>query len=430
MPTATQTAPVLAICQNCGAEVPADSAHCPACGRLTSGRSTKITVAVTLLLIVAGIVLTQYFVNLHRVTEMDLARRWFNRGEEAMRANLPKFAAEAYRTALNYDRENDRYRLRLAQALMADNRLAEARAHLLSLWEEEPANGEVNLTLAQLEARRGNYREAVRYYNNAINGVWRDDPRKHRTEARFELARYLMQNGKLPQAQADLMELLADAPSDPADQLLLGHLLLQLNDPGHALQAYNALLAKNGGDAQAWMGAGQAYLAMGNYAEAEHASAKAVESDPNLEGARQQLELTRELWRIDPSERGLPLAERANRVAKAFDAASVRLNQCALAQKTNLAPSGVVSPSGGSNATTAGTPASTAPNALQLLYTSGLQKQAAATPKALRKDPDALEPTMQYVFEVERTLAPICPNMSLTDRALLTLAQHESETSK
>ncbi len=431
MPTATQTAPVLAICQNCGAEVPADSHHCPACGRLTSGRSAKITLVITLLLLLAGLAGTHYFVNLHRTTEMDLAHRWFNRGEQAMQAGLPKFAAEAYRTALNYDRSNDQYRLRLAQALLADNRLAEARAHLLSLWEEEPANGDVNLTLARLEARRNQFSEAVRYYNNAINGVWQDDPRKHRTEARFELARYLMQNRKLPQAEADLLELLADAPTDPADQLMLGQMLLQLNDPAHALQAYNALLAKDSGNAQAWMWVGQANVALGNYAEAARATAKAMELDPKLEGARQQLELTREIVRIDPTQRGLPLAERADRVAKAFDTASTRLSQCAIEQKVNLAPPSLLAPSAGSNGAIVN-PAgpAPAPNTLQLLYTSGLQKQAEATPRALRKNPDALDPTMQYVFEVERSLAPICPNMTLTDRALLTLAQHESEGPK
>jgi hypothetical protein len=59
-----------------------------------------------------------------------------------------------------------------------------------------------------------------------------------------------------------------------------------------------------------------------------------------------------------------------------------------------------------------------------------VQKQASATDAALRRNPDALEPTMQYVFEVERTAASICPTMDLTDRALLTLAQNESETVK
>ncbi len=431
MTVATQTPPAISHCQNCGADLPADSDHCPSCGRLLRERSTKITLAITLLMILAGVVLTQYLVNLHRTTEQSLARRWFTRGEEAMQANLPKFAADAYRTALNYDRENEQYRLRLAQALLADNRLAEARAHLLSLWEDEPANGDVNLTLARLEVRRGHYSEAVRYYNNAVNGVWQDDPRTHRIAARFELARYLMQQQKTPRAQAELLALLADAPSDPADQLLLGHMLLQLNDSPHALQAYNALLSKNPRNAQAWLGESQAHLALGNYDEAERTAAKAMQSDPNLEGTQQQLELTREISRIDPSLRGLPLAERAERVAEAFGSALTRLSACAREHNIDLA-----APTGASPSITTGTTSAavnnavTAPNALQLLYTSGLQKQANATAKALRKDPDALEPTMQYVYEVERTAAPICPNLDLTDRALLTLAQHEKESLK
>jgi tetratricopeptide (TPR) repeat protein len=425
MPLATQTELTIAHCSRCGAEVGSDSDHCPACGRLLRERSTKITLAITLLLILLGIALTQYFVNLHRVTEQELARRWFNRGNEAMQANAPKFAADAYRTALNYDRENQDYRLRLSQALLADGRLAEARAHLISLWEEEPANGEVNLTLAQLEAKRGRTAAAVRYYNDAINGVWQDDPRKHRTEARFELARYLIQLKQSARAQAELLALLADAPPDPADQLLLGNTLLQVNDPAHALQAYNTLLSKNQANAQAWLGAAQANLALGNYSEAERAAAKAVEHDPNLPGARVQLELTREVLRVNPAMRGLPLSERSSRVATAFEAVLARLKTCAAEKNIDLGNFGSAA-ANNSNAFAS----ATAPNELQLLYANGLQKQSEATEKALRRNPDALEPAMQYVFEVERAVAPVCPDMSLTDRALLILAQHETETAK
>lgn len=428
MPSATQTEPAVAHCQSCGAEVAADSDHCPSCGRLLRERSTRITLAVTLLLILLGIALTQYFVSLHRVTEQDLARRWFNRGNEAMQAKAPKFAADAYRTALNYDRENDDYRLRLAQALLADGRLAEARAHLASLWEEEPANGEVNLTLAQLETKRGHNSAAIRYYNDAINGVWSDDPRKHRTAVRFELAQYLMQLGQSARAQAELLALLADAPRDPADQLLLGNTLLQVNDPAHALQAYNTLLSRDDANAQAWLGAAQANLSLGNYAEAERAAAKAVEHDPNFPGGREQLELAREVLSVNPALRGLPLAERASRVAKAFAAALTRLNTCATEKNIDIGNSGGA---GSAGTTGNGTFATAAPpSEMQLLYANGLQKQPETTEKALRRDPDALEPAMQYVFEVERAVAPICPDMSLTDRALLTLAQHENETVK
>ncbi|MGB8768722.1 MAG: hypothetical protein WCC92_03845, partial [Candidatus Korobacteraceae bacterium] len=61
------------------------------------------------------------------------------------------------------------------------------------------------------------------------------------------------------------------------------------------------------------------------------------------------------------------------------------------------------------------------------LYSRGLQMKEVATEQALRRNPDSLEPVMQFVFEVERSAAPICPDMSETDRALLVLAQHESQ---
>jgi tetratricopeptide (TPR) repeat protein len=232
-----------------------------------------------------------------------------------------------------------------------------------------------------------------------------------------------MQQRSPARAQAELLAMLADAPTVPADQLTLGQMLLAVNDPEHALQAFNALLSKESANAQAWLGLSQAYLAMGDYVEAARAAGKAVEHDPTLEDARRQLDLTREMARIDPLPRGLPLSQRAARVAGAFDAALTRLRTCAAQQHLELAAPVIPANTG----STPGAATSPAPNSLQLLYTSGVQKQADTTSQALRKNPDALEPTLQYVFEVENATAPICPEMSLTDRALLTLAQHESE---
>jgi tetratricopeptide (TPR) repeat protein len=386
----------------------------------------------TLLLIVAGFAFTQYIVNLHRGTEALLAKRWFTRGNQAMQANLPPTAAQDYRTALTYDPENRQYRLRLAQALLAANRLPEARAHLVSLWEEEPADGEVNLTLARWYARQGNFAEAVRYYGNAINGVWQDEPRRARIAARFELVHYLMQLQKAGQAQAELMALQADGPPDVADQLRLGDLLLHSNEPARAAEVYEIVVAGDHSNARGWLGKGEASLALGNYVEAERAFADALQKDPTLEDARQQLELTREILRIDPALRGLSVSERARRVSEAFNSAFLRLKNCATQSGYNL--SGQDAASGrpaGSTAAISSSPATTpAPTDLQRLYDNGLQKQTAATGKALQQNPDTLEPTMQYVFDVERTTTATCPVTEKADRALLTLAQHETEAVK
>lgn len=388
-----------------------------------------------LILIFAGFAFTQYVVQRHRSTEASLARRWFNRGDEAMQAKLPSVAAEDYRTALSYDREDRQYTLSLAEALLAANRMNEARSHLTSLWEEEPASGEVNLALARLHVRRGDHAQAIRFYNNAINGVWDEQPRQQRIAARFELVRYLMQQHDLAKTQAELMALQADGPPDPYDQLLLGQMLLQASDPKRAIDAYDTVLRNDPRNADAWLGKGLAALQIGDYVAAEHALATALEHDPHAEQTRQQLELVREVLRIGPNFRGLSLAERTQRVAEDFRAAVKRLIGCAAQQGYNLAaPDTAKAGSKGAAAQVASVPTleatTPAPSNLQLLYTSGVQKQTSATEAALRRNSDALEPMMQYVFEVERTTASTCPAMDLTDRALLTLAQNESGTVK
>lgn len=425
MPFATDSAPAIHRCTRCGTDFPADSLGCPSCGRVAGTQSARITLAVTLLLIFIGVAFTQYFVNLHRATEYSLANRWFVRGGQAMQANLPDVAASDYRTALSYDPENREYRLRLAEALLAGNRLNEARAHLLSLWEEEPSSGDVNLALARLYAKRGNLSNAARYYNNSINGVWQGDPRKQRIAARFELSNYLMQQKKITQAQSELMALLADAPAEISDQLRLGQLLLQVNEPEHTIDVDDAILAKDRSNADAWLQKGHALLALNRYADAEHALANAVDQNPNLDDARRQLDILREALRLDTSRRGIPRTERAQRAVESFHAALNRLSACATQRGISLTNPGGVTGNQASQAEPTAT--ATPPDSLQLLYSSGVQKKEAITESALREDSDTLDATVQYVFEVESTTAPICPAMNLTDQALLLLAQHEAK---
>ena len=439
MSSVTNSASLTTRCQSCGKEIPAGSEHCRTCGHAEHTVSAKITIAVVLVLIFAGFAFTQYFVNLHRGTEAMLAKRWFHRGGEAMQANLPVLAAQDYRTALSYDQENRDYRLHLAEALLAANQLTEARSHLNSLWEAEPASGEVNLALARLYVRRGDVKDAIRYYGNAINGVWDDNPRSHRIATRFELIRYLMDHQDMARARAETLALQADGPTDEAGQLELGDLLLQVNEPEHAKDAYDAVLKANPSSAQAWIGKGTAMLALNQYSEAEHAFANAVEHDPHSDAAREKLELVREIMEIDPALRGLTVAERAQRAAEAYRQAQLRLAGCAAQQGFSLgAPlwgsDGSVKggSAAGANAAahTNAAALNPAPDSLQLLYTSGQQKQTASTEKALRANPDGIEPAMQFVFDVERATAPMCSTMDVADRALLTLAQKEGESVK
>lgn len=163
-------------------------------GRWTEGRLNREAV-VLLGLGLAGVallVLTSLVVEHHFEAQERLGREWFARGESALEAGRPREALEALRTALVYAREDRRVHFRLAQALLADGRIPEARAYLLGLHEREPGGGPVNLALARLEARSGDVPAAARHYRAAVLGTWEDDPLGRRVEARFELAELLV----------------------------------------------------------------------------------------------------------------------------------------------------------------------------------------------------------------------------------------------
>ena len=63
-------------------------------------------------------------------------------------------AAEHYRDALLYSRDNSEYRLGLALALFESERYIEAQNHLMELRPDDPTSGIVNRLLAPPRGRR------------------------------------------------------------------------------------------------------------------------------------------------------------------------------------------------------------------------------------------------------------------------------------
>ena len=103
--------------------------------------------------------------------------------------------------------------------------------------EQRPQDAEVNLKLARLEAQRQQVDEAVRYYQNAIDGVWPEsgDPVQQRIAARFEAAEYLVGQGRQEQAEASLLALAGVLPIYSPEQTKLAELYLRNGDPARAL---------------------------------------------------------------------------------------------------------------------------------------------------------------------------------------------------
>jgi len=331
----------------------------------------------------------------HRKQE-QFGAAWYERGEAALRQSRPSEAVADFRNALAYSRDNDLYRLRLAQALMADHRPQEARSHLLSLWEKEPGDGTLNLELARLAAMWGDTPQAVRYYHAAIYGVWPDEPTAHRWQIRFELSEYLLQRNT-PQdpkaAQAELVALAAVLPpQDVAAQMRLGTLFLQAGLYPRALAAFRAALADQPNLMPALEGASEAAFRMGDYATARHYLLPIVAQKPKDEHFLELLNLSELVIKLDPSERGLPSQEQARRALQDFQFALVRAQKCA--------------------------PASASGVAVLLEQAKSIRPNE----KSLARNPDAIAKTMDLVFKLEKASAQ-CGSAGLEDKALGLLAQ-------
>ncbi len=356
-----------------------------------------VVLAAFVAIIVAFFVLTSVFVGRYQQKEAAIARQWFQMGEAALQTSQPDLAVNDFQNALAYSRNNEGYRLRLAQALIAAHRLHEAQAHLLSLAEQEPGDGFVNLELARLAAHAGLISEAQRYYHAAIYGVWPQDPVAHRTQVRFELCQFLLDNHQTARAEAQLLGLKAALPADDsAAHLRLATLLTQAGDDRTALEEFRAVLAREPRSHDALVGAGDAAFRLQEYGQAEDFFRRAVAEEPQDRHAVELLETTTLVRELDPFLRGLPAKERADRTLRDFNIAMRRTQECALLPSP---PPGVI------QALARGNPI-----------------QPRLRKRDMWRDPDLLDTTMSWVFQSEAAAQGACGPLSPEDRALLLLA--------
>jgi len=360
----------------------------------------SLLLAGLIVVIAAFFSLTTFLAHAYHRKEGQFGRIWYRRGEQALQQSRPAEAVEDFRNALAYSRDNDVYRLRLARALMADHRPQEARSHLLSLWEKEPGDGTLNLELARLAAMWGDTRQALRYYHAAIDGLWPDEPAAHRFQIRFELSEYLLQRRTVQDtkdAQAELVALAGELPpQDAAEQTRLGTLLLEAGLYARALAAFRAALADQPNLMPALEGASEAAFRMGEYRTARHFLLPIIAQNPRDESALEMLNLSELVLKLDPLARGLPSQERVRRAVHDFQLALARAQKC----------------------TATAAPASDSAVAVLL----GQAKSIKPNEKALARNPDAVEKTMDLVFKLEKTSVP-CGPAGPEDKALGLLAQ-------
>ena len=347
--------------------------------------------------IVPAFWLTHLIVSRYRDQRQTLALEWSRRGEQDL-GRQPAEAVADFETALSYRPDGAADRFRLATALIAANRPVEARAHLLTLWTEEPGNGQFNLALARLAAADGEVDAAIRYYHAAVDGAWESGARSARRVARLELAQLLMSNGLPIRAQAELIALIEDLPSDPQLLTDVGSQLVEAGAPTRAIELFQRALALDPAYGRAARLAGQTEFRAGDYVEAHRHLVAASAHEALDDAARDMLDVSAGVLTLDPSTAGIGAKARGQRALRAVAVATARLARCEAE--------------------------STSPNTQSQVgdFKARLERAAKANAQAFERDPDLVDKTMALVFEVERLPAAACGADSADDRALAILA--------
>lgn len=367
---------------------------------------------------VAAFAAVSHLVARFNANQQSRGRRLYAQGMADLNAGAADRAIEEFRAALTCDRANPQYQLSLGRALHDTGRLDEAESYLESLWQRTPEDGTINLALARVAARRGAVDDAIRYYHNAMYGVWSTDPEANRRDARLELVEFLLRKGARAQAQSELVALAAFLPPDPTLHLRAADLLAQAQDYPDALAEYERVLRLDHGNLAALAGAGGAASHAGRYRTAQRYLQLAVNADPLDPTLRYLLSSANLILETDPFVRRISDAERNRRIAAAFAKAGERLSSCAKQRGVDL--SGAANRSVTSSLSPFPSPT---PQALAALESRWLATRRDLSRLRSAGETDLPDVIMDLVFQIEQQTAEDCGEPQGADQALLLISR-------
>ena len=365
--------------------------------RWYSTREPLILIVLTAIAVVFFLAVS-FLTRIYRDRQASQAAKWYRRAVYDQQKGYLEQALTEFQAAELHSRGNFNYQLGLAKTLAQLGRTDQAYTYLLSLHEQQPESGTVNLELARIFAKKGDAATAIRYYHNALYATWLADAENQRLAGRFELIEFLLRENDKTQAQSELIALAANLPPSAQQRARVGELFLRIQDYGHALAQYQEALQQNNHDTAIYKGAGQAAFELGRYPLAKRYLQAAAEADSKDTQTSDLLQTTQLVLTMDPFVRSISVSQRHQIVIDAFATAGELLKACPATDTTEdrLAP-------------------------------KWKELKSEVNRVGLKENPDLVDTAMNLVFSVEQAANAKCGAPSGKDRALLLIAKlHEA----
>jgi tetratricopeptide (TPR) repeat protein len=304
---------------------PADTSESSA--RLTLGVS-----AIVLLIIFALWSIDVFLAKTERVEVRTEANGFYLEGTRLLESGKPADAAEVLRRAYTAVREDRRYQMQLAAALMAAGKPDEAEGLLDDVLQKNSNDGQANLFTARLMVRKGDVASAEAYYHRAIYGSWDGNALTQQIQPRLELVDLLAGQHASKEMLAELLPLEGQAQGNAPLQKQIAHLYIVAGSPARAINVYHSLLQANSEDSDVYRGLGEAELSIGDYHQAQAAFLNALRRNPEDSTARKRLELASSMTALDPTPRRLSSKEKYARSMRILGLARNAFQACGQAE--------------------------------------------------------------------------------------------------
>ena len=339
--------------------------------------------------------------------ETEIARVWYQRGEQYIGSGDIESAIQSFRKATAGARDNRQYALALAGALAAGNHNTEAQQLLLRLRESDPENAEINIYLARLAARRDEVPDAVRYYQNALYGRWNGDGvDERRRSLRTELIRLLLAHQQDNLAVSELLILETELPASAPLRVETADLFRKAGDLPHALNNYVEALQLDDHNVEALAGAGETSFQLGDYTKAAQYLKRSSELAPDSQKEKRLLSLTEAVLDEDPLAPQLSSGERQSRLLEDFSLSLQRLDSCLTQTSTDQSAE------------------------LQSLKAEAVALQPDLERQNHPPDSDMVKAGVDLIFRIETTTSTRCGQPSVPDEALVLIGHKHNGAKK